>query len=40
MRNDLYKDRFAPDGFIANGWRIVRRSGKVGKVKIGGAMVA
>lgn len=28
-RNSLYKDRFASDGVISCGWRIVRIGGKI-----------
>ena len=28
-RNDFYKDRFASDGVISCGWRIVRRGGRI-----------
>lgn len=29
MRNQFYKDRFAWDGIISTGWRIVRSGGRV-----------
>lgn len=28
-RNEFYCDRFASDGVISNGWRIVRKGGRI-----------